>query len=135
MSNISNPPMLDKTLSDVVTKTQEIATKLVTPQTDWNENDQTKMSYIANKPELYDPNDQERPSITSLADEAASLFANIATVEESTTASKAYAAKDYLILNGVFYRVTASIAQGGTITVGTNVVQTTISAELTALNV
>ena len=45
----------------------------------------------------------------------------IATVESSSTASKNYAVKDYLILSGVLYRVTSPITSGGTITVGTNV--------------
>lgn len=46
---------------------------------------------------------------------------NIATIEASTTASKAYAVGSYLVLNGQLYKVTAAIASGGTITVGTNV--------------
>ena len=132
MPSITNPVALDSTLQDVVSKTQGLASKIKTPQTDWNQTDTTSMSYIANKPEIYDPNDTDRPSITDLAEEAADIFANIATVEASTTASKAYVQGDYLILDGKFYKVTAAIASGGTITVDTNVTQTTIAAELKA---
>lgn len=58
----------------------------------------------------------------------------LATIEESTTASKAYAVGDYLILNDKVYKVTVAIASGGTITVGTNITETKVGAELTNLN-
>lgn len=57
----------------------------------------------------------------------------IATVEMGKTASKAYAIGDYMIWQNEFYKVTAAISQGGAITRNTNVSQTTIGAELTAL--
>ena len=61
---------------------------------------------------------------------AQQLFENIlgdlATVEPSSTASKAYGVGDYLILNSYLYRVTEPIASGNTIVPNTNVVQTTI---------
>lgn len=44
----------------------------------------------------------------------------IATVEASSTASKAYAVGDYFYYTGKLYKATAAIASGGTITVGTN---------------
>lgn len=58
----------------------------------------------------------------------------LATIEASTTASKAYAVGDYLIINDKVYKVTVAIASGGTITVGTNVTETKVGAELTELN-
>lgn len=58
------------------------------------------------------------------------ILGDFAAVESSATASKAYAVGDYLVLNGTFYKVTASIAQGDTIVTGTNVSATTIDAEL-----
>lgn len=54
--------------------------------------------------------------------------ANIATVESSSTASQAYAVGDLLVYSGQLYRVTAAIAQGDTITPGTNVEPTTVAA-------
>lgn len=58
-----------------------------------------------------------------------------ANVETSTTASRAYTVGEYLVLNGTLYKVTANIANGGTITVNTNVVATDTGAELkTAMN-
>ena len=58
------------------------------------------------------------------------VLGNFATVESSTTASRAYAIGEYLVLNNLLYRVTAAIASGGTITVGTNVVQTNVGDEI-----
>ena len=55
-------------------------------------------------------------------------------VETSTTASQAYEVGDFLVYSGVLYKVTAAIAQGGTITVGTNVAATDTGSELTDLN-
>ena len=63
--------------------------------------------------------------------------AQLATVEASTTASKAYSAGEYLVLGGVLYKVTANIAQGGTIVTegaGKNVDLATVGAELSGLN-
>ena len=58
------------------------------------------------------------------------VLGNFATVESSTTASKAYKVGEYLILNNLLYRVTAAIASGGTITPGTNCAQTTVGDEV-----
>ena len=51
-------------------------------------------------------------------------------IQTSTTASRAYAKGDYFVLNGVLYRVTTAIANGGTITIGTNAIATNVGAEL-----
>lgn len=64
----------------------------------------------------------------------AQILGDLATFENGTTASKAYAIGDYLVLNGTFYRVTAAIAQGNQITVGGNVVSTNVGAEIASLN-
>lgn len=53
-----------------------------------------------------------------------------ATIEESSTASRAYKVGEYLILNNILYRVTTAIASGGTITPGTNCTQTTVGDEI-----
>lgn len=61
----------------------------------------------------------------------------MATVEESTTASQAYSAGDYLVLDGVLYKVTDDIAQDGTIVTegeGKNVDLATVGGELSGLN-
>lgn len=60
----------------------------------------------------------------------------LATVEASTTASKAYSANEYLVLGGVLYKVTDNIAQGGTIVTegaGKNVDLATVGGELATL--
>jgi len=63
----------------------------------------------------------------------------IADVEASTTAAQAYAIGDYFVLNGYFYRATAAISVGDTISPGSgsgnNCVATNIAAELVARQV
>ena len=60
--------------------------------------------------------------VVGWADQSGGSDANLAPVEESSTASQAYAVNSFLIYNGQLYRVTADIAQGGTITPNTNCV-------------
>lgn len=57
----------------------------------------------------------------------------IAPVEKGTTVSQTYSVGQYMMWNGDLYKVTANIANGGTITVGTNVTKTTVAAELLAI--
>lgn len=61
------------------------------------------------------------------------MQSNIAYIEGGTTASRAYTVGQYVIVGGTLYKVTASIASGATFTPGTNIVSTTVGAELTAL--
>ena len=58
----------------------------------------------------------------------------LATVEGSSTSSRTYAVGDYLVYNGILYRVTAAISAGQTLTPGTNISATNAGAELTSLN-
>ena len=53
--------------------------------------------------------------------------------ENGMTATKAYSSGDLLIVNGTLYKATTSIANGATLTVGTNVTATTIASELATL--
>lgn len=59
--------------------------------------------------------------------------ANVAMTEASTTASTAHAAGSYFILGGVLYQATVDIAQGGTITPGTNCVAAPLGAAVSEL--
>ena len=62
------------------------------------------------------------------------LLNNIATVETNNTkASKNYEVGEYLITNGVLYKVTAAVAQNTPFAAGTNVEATTVMAELVSL--
>lgn len=58
----------------------------------------------------------------------------LATVERSSTASKTYAVGDYLVYNGILYKVISEIQSGHTLTPGTNISATNAGAELTSLN-
>lgn len=60
---------------------------------------------------------------------------NIATVESSSTASKAYAVGDYLVYNGLLYIVTTAIANGGTITPSTNCTQTNVGTQIAPVEI
>ena len=53
--------------------------------------------------------------------------------EDSMKATRAYSSGDLLIVNGTLYKASTSIANGATLTVGTNVTATTVAAELAAL--
>ena len=57
----------------------------------------------------------------------------IAGIETVFVASKAYAVGDMLIIGDDLYKVASSIASGATITVGTNVIKTTVAEQLLAL--
>ena len=58
---------------------------------------------------------------------------NIAPVEVTNKASQNYNAGDYVIMQGVFYKVTTTIAKGTTFVSGTNITPTTVADELKAL--
>ena len=58
------------------------------------------------------------------------VFGDFASIEYSSTASKAYAVGDYIVYLNRFYVVITDISQGDTITPGTNVIQTTVAEQL-----
>lgn len=61
-------------------------------------------------------------------------FSNlIAPTEVTNKATRNYTVGSYLIMNNTLYKVTSAIANGGTITVGSNVTATTIMQEILAL--
>ena len=51
-------------------------------------------------------------------------------IESGATASKEYSVGDFLVKNGVLYKVTKAIAKNDALTVGTNIVITTVGGEL-----
>lgn len=61
------------------------------------------------------------------------LASMITNIETGMAASKAYAVNDFLTVNNQLYIVTAPIANGGIITPGTNVTETTIGAQITGI--
>ena len=65
-------------------------------------------------------------AITALSESVAPI--------ETGTATQPYVVGDYLLLNGQFCKVTAAIATGETITVGTNVAETSVGDEISSLN-
>ena len=60
-------------------------------------------------------------------------YSMVAPVEAEMIATRNYTTGEFLIVGTRFYKVTANIASGGTITVGTNVAQTTIAEQLILL--
>ena len=68
-------------------------------------------------------------------DISASADANLADVETTNIASKSYNAGEYLLYDSQFYKVTTAIAQGGTLVVDSNIVQTKVGTELKMLGV
>ena len=57
-----------------------------------------------------------------------------AAIEVGETASKAYSDDDYLVKDGILYKVTTDIAKDDALTVGTNIVMTTVGGELSSIN-
>ena len=53
-----------------------------------------------------------------------------AAIEVGETASKAYSVGNFLVKNGILYKVTKAIAKDDTLTVGTNIATTTVGGEL-----
>lgn len=58
------------------------------------------------------------------------ILGDMAQLETSTAATKAYAKGEYLVLGSYFYKVTATIDPGDTLTVGTNIERTNVGAEM-----
>ena len=59
---------------------------------------------------------------------------NIATIEDTSTASQAYSVGEYLAYNGILYKVTTAISKGDPLTVGSNIASTLVGNELKAVN-
>ena len=57
-----------------------------------------------------------------------------ASIEKGATASKAYNVGDFLVKDGILYKVTNAITKGGALTVGTNIVMTTVGGELSEMS-
>ena len=72
-------------------------------------------------------------SAYALASDFTAFQANIADVEASAIASKAYEADDYLIYAGQFYRAITDIAQGDTLIIDSNIRATNIGHEISCI--
>ena len=57
-----------------------------------------------------------------------------ASIENGETASKAYNVGDFLVKNGILYKVTKAIVKGDTLTVGTNIELDTVVNELSSIS-
>ena len=56
-----------------------------------------------------------------------------ASIERGETASKAYNVGDFLVKDGILYKVTKAIAEGDALTVGTNIELDTVASELSEI--
>lgn len=72
-----------------------------------NTNEQTKQTY-------------QIPTMTEMEAADNTILGNLATIE-SSQATAAHAVGEYIVYNGQLYKVTAAIASGQTLTVGTNI--------------
>ena len=57
-----------------------------------------------------------------------------ASIEREETASKAYSKGDFLVKDGILYKVTKTIAEGDTLTVGANIASDTLGGEISSLS-
>lgn len=91
-------------------------------------------------PEIPDGSDEEPMTRAELTEAVAALEkANTMLTgmlldnrEDDMKASKAYAPGDLIVVNGELYKAVSRIANGAALTVGTNVIQTTLAAEIAA---
>lgn len=60
--------------------------------------------------------------------------ASLAPIEATSTASQPYTVGKRLVYGGRLYKVTQAIAQGGTLTPGTNITPDTVDEELSTIN-
>jgi hypothetical protein len=60
---------------------------------------------------------------------------SIATVETTTTASRAYAVGDYLLYEGQLYKVKRAISRNGTLVIGTNIEAITVADVMQKLDI
>lgn len=98
--------------------------------------------------ELPDPDDEDDPEDEDVVLTRAELTEKVAMLEkmnamltrmllenreDSMKASKVYSGGDLIVVNGELYKALTRIANGAALTVGTNVMRTTIAAEIAAL--
>ena len=57
-----------------------------------------------------------------------------ASIEKGETASNAYLEGDFLVKDGILYKVTNAIAKDDALTVGTNIAMTTVGSELSSIS-
>ena len=128
----SNPVTL---VYELATPTTESASPYVTPQIcneygteEYVSAEQSGVTMIVGHNTKYPQN--LRKKIEGLPWNFSSL---IAPTEVTNKATRNYTVGSFLIMNNTLYKVTSAIANGGTITVGTNVTATTIMQEILAL--
>ena len=88
---------------------------------------------LADQTDLNDELTALNAGLSSANNAITALSESVAPIETGT-ATQPYAVGDYLLLNGQFCKVTAAIATGETITVGTNVAETSVGDEISSLN-
>lgn len=74
------------------------------------------------------------PRLDGSGKDVAKILGDFATVERTEYASKDYAADEYLVLDGLFYKATAQISRGNHLVPSGNITQTTVGDELSSLN-
>ena len=71
--------------------------------------------------------------LTQTTDSIQSQIVPTASIESGETASKAYNQGDFLVKDGILYKVTNAIVKDDALTVGTNIVPTTVGGELSEI--
>ena len=71
--------------------------------------------------------------LTQTTDSIQSQIVPTSSIESGAFASKAYNAGDFLVKDGVLYKVTNAITEGDALTAGTNIAATTVGGELSEI--
>ena len=86
-----------------------------------------------NVQEAIDKLDESVDILNSNLTQVQSQIVPTASIEIGETASKAYNVGEYLVKDGILFKVTNAIAKGDALTVGTNIVMTTVGGELSSI--
>lgn len=81
-----------------------------------------------------DKNTKDISDVNGRLTQVQSQIVPTASIESGETASKAYSKGDFLVKDGILYKVTNAIAKGGALTVGTNIAMTTVGSELSSIS-
>ena len=87
-----------------------------------------------NVQEAIDKLDESVDTLNSNLTQVQNQIVPTASIEKGETASKAYSVGDFIAKDFILYKVTKAIAKNDALTVGTNIVMTTVGGELSSIS-
>lgn len=135
MANIDNVQLPDGSSYNIVDNTSGFATQnYVDSAVDSITKTTIGLGNVDNTSDLNKPISTAAQVALDTLDEDKADKTDIATIESSTTASRAYSVGELVYVSGTLYRVKTAIASGATFTAGTNVEVTNVSDTVNAIS-